>query len=277
MKKLSIIGCGLIGGSFAALVKKYAPEINILGIAQRSQPLLNAKKRGIIDGFELTMHPSHIESSDIIIISSPISSVLPIIEKINTIKEKKTIIEFSSIKSFLNSPIVTKSHHTIIPMHPMGGLDVQGLDNADASVLEGCPMIIFEDNQPINQWMKSCSFSLIHCPSYAIHDEWMMHVSHGPYILANALPNILSQKTDHELSQLQTVSAGGFRDTTRVSNSAIEWGLDVLWGNKHNAIAFIDQIMTSLEQLKTHLKNNHNDALNDWLTMAKKTRNKVAR
>ena len=56
----------------------------------------------------------------------------------------------------------------------------------------------------------------------------MMNVSHGPYIIASVLPQILAEKNDQELSQLQMVSAGGFRDTTRVSNSAIEWGLDIL-------------------------------------------------
>ena len=72
------------------------------------------------------------------------------------------------------------------------------------------------------------------------------------------------------------VSAGGFRDTTRVSNSAIEWGLDILKGNKANAIAFIHQITQSLESLKS-LENDKDHDLNEWLTMAKKTQNKIAK
>ena len=136
-------------------------------------------------------------------------------------------------------------------------------------------MIIFDADHPVNEWLTSCSFQLIHCPSYGIHDEWMMHVSHGPYILACVLPHILSKKNDQELSQLQTVSAGGFRDTTRVSKAAIEWGMDILKGNKPNAIAFINQIIASLQTLQTHLDNDDDNKLNNWLSLAKTTRNNV--
>ena len=278
MKKISIIGCGLIGGSFAALVKKFSPSTEVIGFGRRKEPLELAKKNNIIDGFELTINPNTLSSSDAIIIASPIATVLPIIDELTkTISKPKTIIEFSSVKSFLNNDIVRHSHHNIIGMHPMGGLDVQGLEHASSSVLEGCPMIIFDTENPINDWIKSCSFQLIECPSYTIHDEWMMNVSHGPYIIASVLPQILAEKNDQELSQLQMVSAGGFRDTTRVSNSAIEWGLDILKGNKANAIAFIHQITQSLESLRSHLENDKDHDLNEWLTMAKKTRNKIAK
>ena len=278
MKKISIIGCGLIGGSFAALVKKFSPYTEVIGFGRRKEPLELAKENNIIDGFELTINPNTLSSSDAIIISSPIATVLPIIDELTkTISKPKTIIEFSSVKSFLNNDIVRNSHHSIIGMHPMGGLDVQGLEHASSSVLEGCPMIIFDTENPINDWIKSCSFQLIECPSYTIHDEWMMNVSHGPYIIASVLPQILAEKNDQELSQLQMVSAGGFRDTTRVSNSAIEWGLDILKGNKANAIAFIHQITQSLESLRSHLENDKDHDLNEWLTMAKKTRNKIAK
>jgi prephenate dehydrogenase len=277
MKKISIIGCGLIGGSFAGLVKKHHPEVQIIGIGRRKAPLQTATSIGLIDNFELSISPSTIQTSDIIIIASPIATVLPIIQELtNTVIESKTIIEFSSVKSFLNSSIVNESHHNIVAMHPMGGLDVQGLEHASASVLEGCPMIIFDAEHPINKWIASCSFQLIKCPSYEIHDDWMMNVSHGPYILASALPHMLGKKNDQELSQLRTVSAGGFRDTTRVSNSALEWGLDILKGNKANAIAFINHMTESLENLKSHLEGDNDKKLNDWLTLAKNTRNKIA-
>ena len=275
MNQICIIGCGLIGGSFAALVKKHHPDLAIQGIGRREEPLKAAQERGIIDDYALDINTSKIQTADIIVIASPIATVLPIISNLTaTINETKTIIEFSSVKSFLNDPVVTNSHHTIIGMHPMGGLDVQGLENAAATVLENCPMIVFNED-PINSFIASCSFNLISCPSYDIHDEWMMHVSHGPYILASVLPNILSKKSSDERRQLQSVSAGGFRDTTRVSNSAIEWGLDVLTGNKKNAIAFIDQITHALTQLKAHLENDQQSDLSDWLTAAKTTRSTI--
>ena len=149
MKKISIIGCGLIGGSFAGLVKKYHPDIKVIGIGRREAPLQTATEIGLIDDFELSINATTLQTADIIIIASPIATVLPIIEELTkTVTESKTIIEFSSVKSFLNNPIVNESHHNIVAMHPMGGLDVQGLEHASSSILEGCPMIIFDTPPP---------------------------------------------------------------------------------------------------------------------------------
>jgi prephenate dehydrogenase len=277
MNQICMIGCGLIGGSFAALVKQYSPNTTIVGMDTNDYSLATAKTKGFIDSWADYMDPNTLASVDLIIIASPMSTVIPIIESLtSTVSKSKKIIEFSSVKSFLKTPIITNSHHTIMAMHPMGGRDTQGVDHAAPAVLEGCPMIIFEPMNTTHEWIESCSFQLIHCPSTDIHDEWMMHVSHGPYILACVLPHILSKKNDHELSQLKSISAGGFRDTTRVSNSAIEWGMGVLNENKPNAIALINQAMSSLQMLKMHLEENNQNQLHDWLIAAKTTRNKVA-
>ena len=278
MNQICIIGCGLIGGSFAALVKKYQPGTTIIGMDTNKHHLSMAQAKGLIDSSAEVLNSDTLTSADLIIIASPVSTVIPIIQTINaTVTPPCTIVEFSSVKSILNTPIVTNSHHTIVPMHPMGGLDVQGVAHASVDVLEGCPMIVFEKQHPHHEWFESWSFQLVHCPSTDIHDEWMMHISHGPYILASVLPHLLSQKNDHELSQLQTISAGGFRDTTRVSNAAINWGLDILTGNKANAIAFIKQTIASLQALQTHLEDNDSNKLKHWLSSAKTTRNKIAK
>jgi len=278
MNQICMIGCGLIGGSFAALVKQYSPNTTIVGMDTNAQSLATANTKGLIDSPADYLEPNTLVSSDLVIIASPISTVVPIIQTINaTVTTPCTIVEFSSVKSILSTPAIANSHHTIVAMHPMGGLDVHGVDHASPNVLEGCPMIVFEPKHAIHEWIKSCSFELIHCPSYTVHDEWMMHISHGPYILASALPHVLSKKNDHEVSQLKSISAGGFRDTTRVSNSAIEWGMDVLQGNKSNAIAFIKHTIASLQQLQTHLEDNDENQLKDWLSSAKTTRNKIAK
>jgi prephenate dehydrogenase len=275
MKHITIIGCGLIGGSFAALVKKYHSNNTILGIGRRTEPLKQAVKKGLIDQFALDINAEQIEQTDMVVLATPISTILPMIETLNNLISKSLIIiDFSSVKSFLNDPIVTSSHHKIVPLHPMGGRDVQGLDYAASDVLENCPLITFDrnSNSEINAFFSQCSFKLIHCKSYKEHDEWMANISHGPYLIASLIPILLSQKEPSELRALSEVSAGGFRDTTRVSNSAIEWGMDILAGNKIPLLSFLNDIERTIGTLKRQLENDQYTVLEQTLKTAKKTR-----
>ncbi len=274
MKKIVIIGCGLIGGSFAALAKEN--DCSVHGIGRREVPLSNAKENQLIDSYSLDLEPSIIENSDYIIIASPISTVIPIIETLtNTFKKTLKIIEFSSVKSFLNHPIVQDSHHQVIAAHPMGGSDVQGLENASSEILRNRSMIVFDDNQEINKFFELLSFQCIHCESFEIHDQWMSHISHGPYLISTLLPAILSKYEKNYLEQLKQVSAGGFRDTTRVSNSPIEWGLDILNGNQNQITTLIDDVMDQLSTIKKHLTESNNNELTELLSNAKNTRQTI--
>ena len=275
MKHITIIGCGLIGGSFAALVKKFHQNCHLLGIGRRKDPLETAIKEGIIDEYELNISTNKLESTDLIILATPISTILPTIEKLTkNISKPLTIVDFSSVKSFLDHPIVNSSHHDIIALHPMGGREVQGLENASAAVLEGCPLITFDKNpeSKINSFFKSCHFNLVYCASFKEHDEWMTFISHGPYLVAGLIPILLSQKTENELTSLNKISAGGFKDTTRVIGSPVEWGLDILAGNKGPLLDFLNNIEKTISKLKQQLNNNDLNELETTLKKAKKTR-----
>ena len=156
----------------------------------------------------------------------------------------------------------------------MGGREVQGIEHASADVLEGCPLIIFESNveSKINQFFKSCSFNLVPCSSYKEHDEWMANISHGPYVISSLIPILLSEKNNDYLMKLNQISAGGFKDTTRVSDSAIEWGMDILVGNKLELLDFLNNIEKIISELKNQLENNKLKEIKHTLEKAKNTR-----
>ena len=95
MKHITIIGCGLIGGSFAALVKKFHQNCYLLGIGRRKAPLETAIKEGIIDEYELNISTSKLEKTDLVILATPISTILPTIEKLTkNISKPLTIVDF---------------------------------------------------------------------------------------------------------------------------------------------------------------------------------------
>ena len=79
MKQITIIGCGLIGGSFAALIKKYHKSCQILGIGHRKESLEKGIEMNLIDEYSADLSSNKIQTSDLVILSTPISTILPII------------------------------------------------------------------------------------------------------------------------------------------------------------------------------------------------------
>ncbi|MGA0242267.1 MAG: prephenate dehydrogenase [Candidatus Marinamargulisbacteria bacterium] len=272
MMRVVVVGCGLIGGSLLALIKRHMPSTHIVGVDQDLSALAVAKKRGWVDVAVADLSPEILTGVDMVIIATPMAVVVPIIHHLTqTIQSPLTIIECSSVKSWLKTPAVQATHHTIVPVHPMGGLDTSGIDLAHADVLAGVPMIVFSSH-PSNEFFRQCTFNITYCPSLECHDEWMAYVSHGPYVMAVLIPLLLSKKTEDDRKILANVSAGGFRDTTRVSNSSVAWGVSVLKENKGVMLAFLSNIMGVLKDFKDDIKHDRWDLVEDQLAHAKKAR-----
>lgn len=274
MTHITIIGCGLIGGSFAALAKDAGQTVH--GIDSNESSLVYAHSTGIIDTFSTEINASVIRTTDVIIIATPTASIIGILQSLTTkIAHPCKIIEFSSVKSWVSHPIVSESHHEITSAHPMGGSDEQGIHHASANILRNRPMIVFNSNQQTNAWFKSLSFKLVHCESFEQHDQWMSHVSHGPYLLSVLLPLLISKRDCTYIQHLASIAAGGFKDTTRVSNSPIEWGASILLENQSAMLPLIDELVETLTTVKTMIQSKQTLALTNDLLTAKKTRQQV--
>jgi prephenate dehydrogenase len=274
MMRIGIIGCGLIGGSMAALFKKYMADVYITGIDPHTAAFKATVAGAAFDDYVASIADVP-TPPDLLVIASPIDTVLGVIDQATKKwPSSLRIMELSSVKSFLKHPIVATSHHTIGFAHPMGGRDVSGLAHADASVLDGCPMIVCSSDAWLHDLCEQCGFSIIPCPSLEVHDEWMAAASHGPYIAASVLPHALRHIPESTASALGRVIAGGFRDTTRVCNSPTAWGRDVI---THNAVPLrplIDAMIDSLQQLKTAMDHRPAD-LQQWVMDAKATRSRL--
>jgi prephenate dehydrogenase len=273
MNHITIIGCGLIGGSIAALIKKHLPNTHVHGIDPSQDSLNNALNQHLIQSSATSINEADI--NEVIIITSPIDTIAATIQTLNQIQTKTfTIIECSSVKAFLKQ--LPDSPHRIVPIHPMGGSDKQGMEHASANLLANCPLITFPDTpQSVTDLCVQLSFNIIACDSLDTHDAWMAHISHGPYILASLLPSILSNTDQGYQTQLSNICADGFKDTTRVANSPVPWGSSVLFQNKDNILTLIQALRTQLDTIHTILSNNQQDALNTLLSKAKNTRNSI--
>ena len=274
--RMVIIGCGLIGGSLAALVRERTPDTYIIGVDACSDTRDQARDRGLVHHTAPTIDDAMDDAVDAVVIAVPMGAVISTIQALTDhVQRSVTVIDLSSVKSLLDHDVVRTTHHHIVAIHPMGGRDTAGVAHAHADVLRNRPLIVFSQHA-LNPVFQSWSFRLVQCPSYQIHDEWMAYVSHGPYALAMIIPLILSGLPNELSHQLSAISAGGFHDTTRVANSAVDWGRDVLLKNKSAMQQFLTVAIHEMQRLQSWIATDESDALHEGLYRAKCIRNIVA-
>src|SRR5260370_11393524 len=141
--RATILGTGLIGGSFALALRKYATDLHISGW-DRPEIVREARSRNIIDeAFAGDLAPT-LRSADLIYIALPIGVTIDFLPEIARLAPKHALvtdacstklrIAQSAAENF--SPPATA---LFLGGHPMAGLEVAGIAQADPDLFRNAP------------------------------------------------------------------------------------------------------------------------------------------
>src|SRR5690554_1860928 len=142
MKKIHIIGLGLLGGSFALAVKKAKPEIKFTGMDNDPENLQEALDRGIIDEIREEADPD----TDVIVISTPINTIAPIlISVLDRVEEKTLVMDFGSTKESICKAVADHPNRkNYLAVHPIAGTEYSGPRAALEDLLDGKVLTVCE-------------------------------------------------------------------------------------------------------------------------------------
>ena len=235
MKKIAIVGVGLIGGSIAlALKKRHVGKFFIVGIGRDVKKLTLAKKLGALDEFSTDF--SAASKADIVIICTPVDTIGDIVKKLLPhIKESCVITDAGGVKEVVINDvkkvlIENKSDVNFVGSHPMAGKEKNGIRSATSKLFVGATVILTTElsNQKslniIRELWENCGATVIEmlCKK---HDEAVALVSHIPHIIAFAVSELCGEKLK-EIPELPLVAAGSFRDITRVAlSNPTDWAV----------------------------------------------------
>ena len=257
-KKITILGVGLIGGSFARVCKKKGLANSIVGFGRQEENLRKAVELGVIDEYNLNLLEA-VDQADFVLIAVPIDSILPLVKKMSPYLKKDAIIsDVGSVKGSLVEkiePILPDGVH-FVGAHPIAGTENSGVGASFAELFEGSKCILTPTkltNQETLQKVKKLwelmgsEISLMKADK---HDEIMAAVSHLPHVAAYAITSFVL-KLRHEWPEILSYSAGGFRDFTRIASSHPAMWRDICNHNEEALVKMIDQYETALNQFKT--------------------------
>ncbi len=249
MRKVAIVGVGLIGGSFGLALRKAGYPGSIVGVSsQRS--LDQALERGAIDG-GVTLEEAA-ATADLIFLSQPIFGILETMRQLGPMVRRDTLVtDAGSTKQVIAEEAARSlAGCTFLGGHPMAGKELRGAAAADAELFRGRPWVLTgEPDHPtarvFRKWLRLFGAREIILDA-AQHDRLVGWSSHLPQLASTALAAVLHDQAPDAAQ----VAGPGLMDMTRLAMSSYElWG-DILQTNAPAIGAALDAYIGKLQALR---------------------------
>lgn len=278
-ERITVIGVGLIGASFAMSMKKNKLCNVIVGTGRNPENLEKAKIKGIIENYYLEPEKA-CQGSDLILFSTPVGIFLDIAKRIkNSLKKGAIVTDVGSVKGNLVREMesLMPDGVSFVGAHPIAGSDKTGIDNASAELFLGAKCIITPNKNTdknalqkiIEIWKTFGSDIRLIDPDE--HDKIYSVVSHLPHIIAYEIVNTVA---DIDVSYLN-FSGQGFLDTTRIASSSPELWRDICILNKENLLNSIEIFKKNLEKISQYLRASDSNSIEKDFAKARALRQSI--
>jgi prephenate dehydrogenase len=277
IKKITIIGVGLIGGSLAKAIKKNNLAEVVFGFGRNLSRLEVAQKSNIIDQYSIDISEA-LDGASIVVIATPVGTFESILRELKPyITEGMIITDVGSTKTGIAKSareILVEMASCFVPAHPITGKEKSGFESSDEELFINKKVIItpleINTDKTINSLKKLWEDvgADVDFMSAESHDELLGMTSHLPHMLAFSLVNYLITQNP----SASIYAAGGFKDFSRIaSGDAVMWR-DICLNNRNQIIAHIKSYQETLSALVDAIDNQDKDKLESFFRDAKTTR-----
>lgn len=268
MKRISIIGVGLIGGSLGmALRSPEKPAYKVTGIGRNIDKLRLAKKLGAIDEYTLDW-PSGVRKADIVVVCTPVELVAETIKKLTPyLKDGAIVTDVGSVKGSIVkdvNKIVERARNkykrsiTFVGGHPMAGSEKTGVQFGDKNLYKGATVVIAREtatkgssiNKVKKMWQDAGANVIVTTPSS--HDKIVALISHLPHMIAFSLC-LLARDLNKKDRHVSKFLAGSFKDLTRITNSSPSDWAGICKHNQKELQLATDKFVGMLLKIKNRL------------------------
>ncbi|MBI5748010.1 MAG: (d)CMP kinase [Nitrospinae bacterium] len=256
-KTITIIGVGLIGGSFARVCKEKKLADRIIGFGRDEKNLKKAVELKVIDSYTQNLKEA-VRDSDFILLATPVSTIIEIAREMMPYLKKGAIItDAGSVKGEIVREIdkILPEGIFFVGAHPIAGTEKSGVEASFLDLFVGsrCVMTPVLKTDPValekvkEIWKETGSEVILMDADK--HDRYLAAVSHLPHAVAYALVNAVGGLDEKEKGVL-SFSAGGFRDFTRIAASHPAMWRDIFLMNKREVVGMINLFQSTLEDIK---------------------------
>ncbi len=278
-EQLGLIGCGLMGGSFALAMKRAGLVKRVVGYSKSPSTTERARQMGVID-VEAPSALLAVSGADIVLIAVPVAATEATFKAIkHLVTPNMLVMDVGSTKrEVIDSArrALREQIGSFVPAHPIAGKEVAGVENADVDLFVGKQVILtpIERTSPELLQKAIALWTGLGCRvgkmSPEDHDSAFAAVSHLPHLIAFALMNAISGQPAG--ADYLSLAGPGFRDFTRIAASDPQVWRDILISNRQELLEQSKIFQRNLQALELMISSGNADALEGLIDQASLTR-----
>lgn len=278
-EQLGLIGCGLMGSSFALALKRAGLVKRVVGYSKSPSTTERARQMGVID-LEAPSALLAVSGADIVLLAIPVSATEATFKAIRHLIGPNTLMmDVGSTKRDVVDAarrVLRDNLGSFVPCHPITGKEVSGVEHADADLYTGKQVILTPIERTLTVQLQKATdvWNALGCHvmqmSPQSHDAAYAAVSHLPHLIAFAMINsIAGQEQGKEYLSL---AGPGFRDFTRIAASDPTMWRDILIANREELLTQSKIFQRTLQSLEHLILNGNGDELEALLEQASQIR-----
>ena len=279
LKKVAVVGVGLIGGSFAMGLRRAGAVGSIIGVDRDPAALERAIELGVID----TAAESASEAArgaDLVVVAVPVRAIGTVLHDVALAMDATTVV--TDVGSTKTDVVRTAREELrgrfprFVAGHPIAGREASGVDAATADLFKGARVVLTAepDTAPDAVEMVRAAWeaigSRVSLLAAADHDRIFAAVSHLPHLLSFALVSEIAERAN--AAELFGFAAGGFRDFTRIAASSPEMWRDIALQNRAALLEELDRYGARLAVFRELIEKGDGPGVQRLMTEARTAR-----
>jgi len=278
-QRLALIGCGLMGGSFALALRQAGLVQHITGFSASEKTRQRAVQLRVIDQ-ACTSVAEAVQGADIVLLAVPVGAMQSSFAAMReSLAPQALLMDVGSTKCDVIAAaqaVLGDRLNCLVPAHPIAGKEVAGIEHAEATLYQARRTILTPLPQNSIRQIKTASEVWTAIGSHVsqmtpeAHDATFAAVSHLPHLLAFAAVNALTAQPQG--AAFLEMAGPGFRDFSRIAASDPAVWRDILSANQAEVLAQMTHFRAALDTFENTLKQGDTAALQQLIQQASAVR-----
>lgn len=272
---VTIVGVGLISGSFSLALKERALVKKVIGVSRTEASAQKAIELGLID--EALPLEEAVKQADLIYVAIPVDATIGVMQQVmDMVTDKQIVADAGSTKHALCTSLDGHPmRHRFVATHPMWGTEYSGPEAALRNAFAGRSCVICEKEKSdaaavalVEDIYRQLGMHLVYMDADS-HDMHTAYVSHISHITSFALANTVLEK-EREENTIFELAGGGFESTVRLAKSNPAMWVPIFKQNRENVLDVLNEHISQLRKFKACLEKENYTYLQELIEQANK-------